>query len=168
MEPIKQKISCFRVFLEKGHPSLVFRPGKKYHVFGKKIPPFQVVQERSCPGAILFEKTIFSEDLKKISYFRVFFLIFFFFSFFIFRLGVRSYFLEKEISSFPIIQERSNSSTIFSERPSFQDVWKKKIWLFMQCDKSKESKDVWMFSNDMEKLTLSDDVVLYRHNTENQ
>ena len=38
----------------------------------------------------------------------------------------------------------------------------------MQCDKSKESKDVWMFSNDMEKLTLSDDVVLYRHNTENQ
>ena len=30
---------------------------------GKKIPPFQVVQERSCPGAILFEKTIFSEHI---------------------------------------------------------------------------------------------------------
>ena len=65
--------TCFRAFLEKGHPSLVFRPGKKYHVFGKKIPPFQIVQERSCPGTILIEKTIFSEHLEKISYFCVFF-----------------------------------------------------------------------------------------------
>ena len=33
---------------------------------------------------------------------------------------------KKEISSFPIIQERSYSSAIFFERPSFQDVWKRK------------------------------------------
>ena len=52
--------------------------------------------------------------------------------YFIFRQGVRSYFREKETSSFLIIQERSNSSAIFLERPSFQDVWKKKIWFSVQ------------------------------------
>ena len=76
------------------------------------------------------EKTIFSESLKKISYIRVFF-----------RKDclslsvqrVRSCFREKEKSSFPIIQERSYSSAIFLEIPSFQDVWKKIIWFSMQC-----------------------------------
>ena len=48
-------------------------------------------------------------------------------------MGVRSYFREKEILSFPIIKKRSNSSAIFLERPSFQDVWKKKILFFVQC-----------------------------------
>ena len=47
--------------------------------------------------------------------------------------GVRSYLREKEIWSFSIIQERSYSSEIFLERPSFQDVWKKKIWFSVQC-----------------------------------
>ena len=51
----------------------VFLPRKKYHAFGKKVPSFQIMQERLCPSAIPFEKTIFSEHLKKISYFRVFF-----------------------------------------------------------------------------------------------
>ena len=46
---------------------------------------------------------------------------------------VRSYFREKEISSFPIIQERSYSTAIFLERPSFQDVRKKKVWFIVQC-----------------------------------
>ena len=110
--------------------SLICRPGKKYHVYGKKIPPFQIVQERSYPSAILFGKIIFSEHLKKISYFRVFFLERLSF---IFRLVVRSYFREKEISSFPIIQERSYSSAICLERPSFQDAWKKKMWFSVQC-----------------------------------
>ena len=66
--PIYQ-VSCFS---SPGDASY-FRPGKKDHVFGKKIPSFQIVQERSCVCAAPFEKTIFSEDLKKISYFRVFF-----------------------------------------------------------------------------------------------
>ena len=73
VEYIKQKISCFRVFLEKDHPSLVLGPGKKHHIFEKKIPPFQRVQERSSLNAMLFETTIFSDYLRKISYFRVFF-----------------------------------------------------------------------------------------------
>ena len=96
----------------------------------EKIPPFQVVQERSCPGAVLFEKIIFLEQLKKISYFRV---LFWERSSFTFCLGVRSYSREKEISYFPIIQERSNYRAIFLERPSFHDVWKKKIWFSVQC-----------------------------------
>ena len=48
-------------------------PQKKISCFQEKIPSFQTIQERSCPTATLFEKTIFSESLKKISYFRVFF-----------------------------------------------------------------------------------------------
>ena len=53
-------------------PSFAFCPWQKDHVFGKKIPSFQIMQER-CAGAAPFGKTIFSEGLKKISYFRVFF-----------------------------------------------------------------------------------------------
>ena len=53
--------------------SFTFCPGKKDHVFGKKTPSFQITQERSCAGAALFGRTIFSVGLKKISYFRVFF-----------------------------------------------------------------------------------------------
>ena len=120
----QKEISCFRVFLEKDHPSLVLGPGKKHHIFGKKIPPFQRVQERSSLNAMLFETTIFSDYLRKISYFRVFFLER---SSFIFRLGVRSYFREKELLPFPIIQEREYSRAIFLERTSFQDVWKKNM-----------------------------------------
>ena len=106
-------------------PFFTFCPGKKYHVFGKKIPAFQIIQEISCAGTALFGKTIFSESLKKISYFRVFFQKDHL-SFSVQR--VRSYFREKEISSFPIIQERSYSSASFLERLSFQGVWKKKIF----------------------------------------
>ena len=56
-----------------GRWSLTFYPRKKYHVFGGKKSSFQIIQEISCPSAALSEKTIFSESLKKISYFRVFF-----------------------------------------------------------------------------------------------
>ena len=50
-----------------------FAPKEKISCFGKKIPSFQIIQERSCPSATLFGKTIFSERLKKISNFHVFF-----------------------------------------------------------------------------------------------
>ena len=104
--------------------------GKKVMFSGKKIPTFQIIQEKSCAGAAPFGKTISSEGLKKISYFRVFFKK----DHLSFSIQhVRSYFREKEISSFPIIQERSYSTAIFLERPSFQDVRKKKIWFFVQC-----------------------------------
>ena len=50
-----------------------FLPREKISHFREKIPSFQIIQERSCAGAALFGKTIFSESLKKISYFPVFF-----------------------------------------------------------------------------------------------
>ena len=114
-----------------------FPPREKIPSFREKRLPFQIVQERSCPGVILFEKTIFSEHLKKTSYICISFLR----KIIIHFLGVRPYFREKEISSFPIIQERSNSSAIFLERPSFQDVWKKKIWFFVQCVLHSQSEE---------------------------
>ena len=65
-----QKISYFHVFLEKSHLSLSAQ--RKNMFSGKKLPSFQIIQERSCDSKALFEKTIFSESLKKISYFCVF------------------------------------------------------------------------------------------------
>ena len=109
--------------ISRERPSFTFCPGKKDHVFGKKIPSFQIIQERSCAGAALFGKTIFSESLKKISYFRVFFKKDHL-SFSVQR--VRSYFREKEISSFPIIQERSCSSAIFWKDHLFRASGKRK------------------------------------------
>ena len=32
-----------------------------------------------------------------------------------------------------MIRERSYSSAFFLERSSFQNIWKKKIWFFVQC-----------------------------------
>ena len=45
-----------------------------------------------------------------------------------------SYFWEKEMPSFLMIGERSCSSVIFLERPSFQNIWKRKTWFFVQCE----------------------------------
>ena len=44
-----------------------------------------------------------------------------------------SHFWEKEMPSLLVIQERSYSSAIFLEAPSFQNIWKKKIRFFVQC-----------------------------------
>ena len=64
-----QKISYsyFHVFLEKDHHSFSVQ-GKNIMFSEKQISSFQIIQEKSY-----FEKTIFSEHLKKISYFHVFF-----------------------------------------------------------------------------------------------
>ena len=67
-----QKISYFHVFLEKDHLSFSDQK-KKYHILRKKIPSFQVIQERSYSSAIFIGKTIFLGHLKKISYFHVYF-----------------------------------------------------------------------------------------------
>ena len=67
---VHRKFHISMYFLKK--IAFTFLPRKNY-VFGKKPPFFQIIQERSCPSSIPFEKTIFSEHLKKISYLRVFF-----------------------------------------------------------------------------------------------
>ena len=105
----KEKISCFRE--KKYHLS---RKYKRDHVQARpflKRPSFQKVW-RKYPITVNF----FWER-----------------SSFIFHLMCKIIFSRKRISAFPIIQERSCSSEIFLERPSFQDVWKKKIWFFVQC-----------------------------------
>ena len=94
------------------------------------------MQERSCPGPVLFEKSIFSEHLRKISYFRVFFWER---SSFIFRLEVRSYFREKEILNFPIIQERSNYSVIFWKVHLFRTSGERK-YDFTCCSSARVSR----------------------------
>ena len=111
-------------------PPLTFCPGKKYNVFGKKIPSFEIIQERSCAGTALFGKTIFSEGLKEISYFLVFSLER---SSFIFRLRYKIIFLGKRNIIFPDNARKIIFQRNFLERPSFQDVWKKKLWFSVQC-----------------------------------
>ena len=56
-----------------GKAVFYFLPNEKRSCFREKIPSFQIIQERSCAGMALFGKTIFSEGLKKISFFHVFF-----------------------------------------------------------------------------------------------
>ena len=108
--PPKEKISCFR----------------------EKIPLFRIIQERSYSSAIFLKRPSFQTSEKK--YHKKNIMYFFEKDHLSFSVqGVRSYFREKEISSFAIIQERSYSSTTFLERPPFQGVWKKKIWLSVQC-----------------------------------
>ena len=46
---------------------------------------------------------------------------------------IRLYFREKEILFFLILQEKLYSRAIFLERPSYQNIWKKKIWFFVLC-----------------------------------
>ena len=126
-----RKISYLLVFPEKSHPQLPVQ-GKNIMFSGKNTifwdNTIKIISQRgpfwkdhlfrTFEGNIIFP-CIF---LRKI--------IFHF-------QGARSYFREKEISSSPIIQERSYFSPIFLEKPSFQDVWKKKIWFSVKC------KDVW-------------------------
>ena len=125
-----QKISYFHAFSIK-IIFFHFRLKKKYHIFWKKeIPSFQILQKRSCSGANFLERPSFQNIWRKYHISRYFFekdhLPFG-------CLKNKIIFQEKEISSFLIIQERSYSSAIFFERPSFQNIWKRKIWFFVQC-----------------------------------
>ena len=110
-----------------------FLPRVKRSCFRGKNTIFPDNTERSCAGAAPFGKAIFSESLKKISYFRVFFKKDHL-SFSVQR--VRSYFWEKEISSFPIIQERSYSTAIFQKDHLFRTSGKRKYgfsWRVNSC-----------------------------------
>ena len=124
----KNIIFPYTYFLRKFIP--YFLSNEKISCFREKNTIFPDNTRKIMSQRGPFKNTFFSEDLKKISYFLVFFWKR---SSFIFRLRLRSYFRERETWSFPIIRERSYSSAIFLERPSFQDVWKKKIWFSVQC-----------------------------------
>ena len=99
----------------------VFRslPGEKRSCFREKIPAFQIIQERPCAGVAPFGKAIFSEGLKKISYFREFLKER---SSFIFRLTRKIIFSGKRSIIFPdntrkiIFQHNLFGKTFFSGR----------------------------------------------------
>ena len=114
---------------------------------GRTVFRFLPREKRSC---FLGKNTIFPDSTRKIMcqlgpfwkdhLFRrpeeniIFSCIFQERSSFIFRLTCNIIFLGKRnISSFPIIQERSYFGAIILGRPSFQDVRKKKIWFSVQC-----------------------------------
>ena len=92
---------------------------EKHHIFRKKMPSFQIIQERSHSSTTFFRKTIFSGHLKKVSYFHVFFWER---SYFIFRLKNKTIFSGKRNIIFPdsttrkiIFQCDFFGKTIFSE-----------------------------------------------------
>ena len=114
-----QKISYFYVFLEKDRLSLSSQ-GKI--CFRKKKTSFQIIQERSCPGEVPFERTIFSEHLKKISYFRVFFWER---SSFIFRLRGKIIFSGKRNIIFPNNTKKIIFPNNLLRKPIFSGLLKK-------------------------------------------
>ena len=117
---VHRKYHISMYFLRKIIPNV---SPKEKNCFREKKPSLQIIQEKSCPSAALFEKTIFSERLKKISYFRV-------------LLRGKIIFSGKINILFPNNTKISYSSAIYFERPSFQDICKKKIWFSVQCYQS--------------------------------
>ena len=67
-----RKIWYFHIFFWERSP-FIFRPKKKYHVFGEKNTIFPDNTRKIIFQGNFFKKTIFSEHLKIILYFHVFF-----------------------------------------------------------------------------------------------
>ena len=126
-----QKISYFHVVPEKA--ATHFLPREKI-CFWEKLPSFHIIQERSCIGAALFGKTIFSESLKKISYFRVFFWER---SSFIFRLSYKIVFLGKRNIIFPDIARKIIFQRIFFGKTIFSGRLEKENMAFRAVRKVK-------------------------------
>ena len=97
-------------------------PPKEKICFRKKKTSFQIIQEKSCPGEVPFERTIFSEHLKKISYFRVFFWER---SSFIFRLRGKIIFSGKRNIIFPNNTKKIIFPNNFLRKPIFSGLLKK-------------------------------------------
>ena len=115
----------FHVFFEKDHLSFSVR--RKNIIFlGKRNAIFPDDRRKVIFQCDFFGKTIFSEHLKNISYFHVFFWER---SSFIFRLKNKIIFSGK---SFLMIREKLYSSVIFLEKSTFQNIWKKELWFFVQ------------------------------------
>ena len=107
-----------------------FQPKEKIIFSGKKKYHLSRYYKKDHVQARIFRKDHLIQNVWKICHISRYFLrkiMFHFVS------RIRSYFQEKEISFFLIIQEKSYSSAIFLEWPSFQNIWKKKIWFYVQC-----------------------------------
>ena len=109
--------------------SCVFRLEKMSYFWQKEMSSFLIIKQRSYSGVVPLEGLPFRNIWRGI----IFPCIFYQEDHFSFSVqGIRSYFRGKEMPSFLMIQERSYSSVILLERPSFQNIWKKKIWFFVQ------------------------------------
>ena len=122
-------MSYFHVFLEKDY--LSFSIQRNNIIFsGLKNTIFPDNTRKITFQCDFFEKTIFLEHLKKISYIHVFFLE---------KSSFTSYLKNKIIFSgrrniiFPNNTRKIYSSAIFLERRFFQNIWKNKICFFVQC-----------------------------------
>ena len=104
--------------------SFTFRPMKKDHVFGKKIPSFQIIQERSCADTALFGKTIFSRSLKKM--YSLIKILFHFLS------KCKIIFSGKGNIIFPNNTRKIMFQCNFFRKTIFSGVRKKKIWISVQ------------------------------------
>ena len=125
------------IFLKK----IIFHFLPRKNIFlRKRNPSFTMVQERSHSGAIFLKRLSFQNIWKKYHISMCFFekdhL-----SFSVLR--IRSYFRGKEISSFLMMQEISCSGAIFLKRSSFQNIWKKKMWFFVQWKIHQYSHVYW-------------------------
>ena len=102
--------------LERQSPSGVFLRHQIIFDFFDTGARSHVCNTRTCTQKISYFHVLLEKDQLSLS-----------------CLGKNNMFSRKKRPSFQIIQERSYSSTIFLERPSFQDIWKKKIWFSVQC-----------------------------------
>ena len=111
--------------------SLTSCPRKKYHAFAKKntIFPDNTKKIMPIPARSFWKDHLFRKFQENIMFLCIFLITIIF----IFRLRYKI--REKDFWSwsFSIIQGRSYSSATVLERPSFQDVWNKKIWFSVQC-----------------------------------
>ena len=119
-----QKIPYFRAFFDKDHllsfsaqrKNIMFSGKNKYHLsrFYRKDHVQARISWKDHLSITPEENIIFPGIFRERS------------SFLLCRKN-KIIFREKERSSFLIIQERSYSSAIFLERPSFQNIWKKNM-----------------------------------------
>ena len=126
--PIIQKTSYFHVFFEKGHLSFSVR--RKNTIFsGKRNTIFPDDRRKIIFQCDFFGKTIFSEHLRKTSYFHVFFWKR---SSSIFCLKNNIIFSRERNIIFRDDTRKIMFQCVFLKRSSFQNIWKKKMWFFMQ------------------------------------
>ena len=109
----------------------------------KQVPYFLMIQERSYSSMAFFGKTIFSEHLRKISYFNVFNIHKTSFFHVIFEKDHLS-FCAQRMRSRNMVQETSYSKVIYLEILFFQNIWKKNmVFRAVQVLWAKHCHHIW-------------------------
>ena len=125
---IHRKYHISMYFLRKIVFHFPFKEKRWYFREKKKCNLFRYYKKDHIQVWFFFERPTFQNIWRK-HYISMY--LFWERSSFLFHLKNKSYFREKEISSFLIIQEKSYCIAIFLERPYFRNNWKKKILFFV-------------------------------------